>query len=1264
MNRLRTQKFKVNAENTSNNNNNINNENNNGGGSNNNNVSGLLPTSSLLNKLTKRYSTLSHRITRRHHAGRKGSSPQKVASGSYDMTGAHSDDHRLEIGAPVLISTTTLDADRFDVSEERLRQIGGGIAATSTMVRTINVHSSPQMPSSGSETEVYADALSTPPVVDEPAEPAGVEEEEQYELASAGTPKIAAEPAVSEADLNARLLLKLPIFPVPEMDTQNVSSTTTSAESPASSVEQRTVAAAAIEKVLSPCKPRVPTPPPKLRRRQHSKSAQNLHRAEMKIFLEKTPSMTLDMSLTTADLDNCRDLPRLPELFGVSKCSLAPSDYEENDADKENSSPSVELSPPQCKSDPNTPMCAEQKVCGYLSQQLHFKSVDSLDMRNTNGKRRSVVFSSNTSINQHGSKNSLTSHASTIEEFDLKSVSCQSLNAQSLFVSIDELNEITRQINESEEFNEDIDLEYCQHRDNLKPSERRITLLKNKNSRLINFNNNKEKFKKGWHGVKHWIGEESTKLKEVVQKQANLQRVATSKLSLNNSECRQSPSVHGSVMLRGGESRVGLPVLRDSDTSVVSINLQQSQGATSAFVSTDDLVDGSGVGDVSGNTENEEDLESSFTQRPADETPTVAKLLEGQNGFEELRRYVKQGGDFGKELVMILQERVESETLYSKSLSKMANKLNKACRELPGSIADAWRGVATEMENRSDIHRQLSASLTDEIVKPLKNIIDAHHKTRKSVESNVDKAARTLAEWRVSESKAKKSSHTAARENEKLQDALLDVRIQKSPSIALLHQGPNKLAAEKEIRSAEKDCAKLDSKRKKAEEAVKRADVEYYTLCIRAERARVDWEMAVLRGSSLLQNIENQRLVNMKNFIANYSRLTSNMNPILDGLMQRLQPQVDACNVLKDMQVVKNIRRNSEGPSEQLLPDFYCEHTTLAMNRERRKHALIKLLQLVKADLERERRSRNGLKGLSQSLNNQENQNITDKLYHIRSMLTYLEGARFKLHSALLELDHKPRSSHPLAQHIQVTRDRTGLQQSVLKVPLWLKNNDRMSQDDSASVQENEYECVNQTNSNISNASCTDLSKNNLIHKFSRSKSNIETLSNKTQLCIASIDKTKTIPAHSDNDPYSDRGQADGGSNQQDSDFDEFSSQDDDDEQTTTTSSTGRKEHKAIIEKSTMLANGTATVMSNGAATPTIYQNAAELHNGQSNGGAPVILSRCKALYCYTPKLYDELELTPGDIIEVHAKQEDGWWLGALGNHVGIFPATYVEEFA
>lgn len=33
-----------------------------------------------------------------------------------------------------------------------------------------------------------------------------------------------------------------------------------------------------------------------------------------------------------------------------------------------------------------------------------------------------------------------------------------------------------------------------------------------------------------------------------------------------------------------------------------------------------------------------------------------------------------------------------------------------------------------------------------------------------------------------------------------------------------------------------------------------------------------------------------------------------------------------------------------------------------------------------------------------------------------------------------------------------------------------------------------------------------------------------------------------------------------------------------------------------------------------------------------------------------------------GDLIDVHIKQEDGWWVGAIKDRVGIFPATYVEE--
>lgn len=54
-------------------------------------------------------------------------------------------------------------------------------------------------------------------------------------------------------------------------------------------------------------------------------------------------------------------------------------------------------------------------------------------------------------------------------------------------------------------------------------------------------------------------------------------------------------------------------------------------------------------------------------------------------------------------------------------------------------------------------------------------------------------------------------------------------------------------------------------------------------------------------------------------------------------------------------------------------------------------------------------------------------------------MLTYLEGAKYKVQSALAELDCRPRTGHPLASHITITRDKAGLQQSILKVIINLK---------------------------------------------------------------------------------------------------------------------------------------------------------------------------------------------------------------------------------
>ena len=145
-------------------------------------------------------------------------------------------------------------------------------------------------------------------------------------------------------------------------------------------------------------------------------------------------------------------------------------------------------------------------------------------------------------------------------------------------------------------------------------------------------------------------------------------------------------------------------------------------------------------------------------------------------------------------------------------------------------------------------------------------------------------------------------------------------------------------------------------------------------------------------------------------------------------------------------------------------------------------------------------------------------------------MLTYLEGARFKLQSALLELDHKPRGSHPLAAHIQITRDRTGLQQSILKVPLWLRNGDEADQ-----LNQEHGDVHDVAISDVASEHCVDGRNEALIkhfdRNFNRSKSNIDFRQKSIDSPMLTTSGNRTAS------PVFDRGIADGGSNQPDSDF-------------------------------------------------------------------------------------------------------------------------------
>ncbi|KAG7524931.1 SH3 domain-containing kinase-binding protein 1 isoform X1 [Solea senegalensis] len=60
--------------------------------------------------------------------------------------------------------------------------------------------------------------------------------------------------------------------------------------------------------------------------------------------------------------------------------------------------------------------------------------------------------------------------------------------------------------------------------------------------------------------------------------------------------------------------------------------------------------------------------------------------------------------------------------------------------------------------------------------------------------------------------------------------------------------------------------------------------------------------------------------------------------------------------------------------------------------------------------------------------------------------------------------------------------------------------------------------------------------------------------------------------------------------------------------------------------------------------------------------GEQIRKRRCKAAFSYVPQHEDELELKIGDIIDIIAEVEEGWWEGVLHGKTGMFPSNFTKE--
>ncbi|XP_013397348.1 nostrin-like isoform X3 [Lingula anatina] len=408
--------------------------------------------------------------------------------------------------------------------------------------------------------------------------------------------------------------------------------------------------------------------------------------------------------------------------------------------------------------------------------------------------------------------------------------------------------------------------------------------------------------------------------------------------------------------------------------------------------------------------------ESFFQRFNSVELPTDA--LQGLNGFEELRKHIKQGNEFSREVAAIVQERAELESSYAKSLSKLSNKLTKACACCIGTMVSAWGTAASEMESEAELHRGLATSFQEDIYKPLKVLSETQYKIRKPIENMVDKAAKGLLNRREEEQKMRKHAFSCCKETEKLSEQLQDAKAGKSKQMS------------------DKDITKLEKKCRSAATSLAKADTEYHDSFQKAEVARQEWEAEVYNGSSQMQKLEEERISQMLEYLQKYQNSLAEIGPKLIQICDRLREAVMVVDVQRDLAKVVDQKGTGPHQPEQLLFESYAEDFNNTMNPERRRKALTNYLLYLQQDVEREKKGREGVEKLLDVYKNTPNfadQGALDdakrKLKNVSATLNFLEASYYKVSCALAQLNGKPKPDHRFAPYIEQVKDKQSLQE-------------------------------------------------------------------------------------------------------------------------------------------------------------------------------------------------------------------------------------------
>uniref|UniRef100_A0A158R4J4 SH3 domain-containing protein n=1 Tax=Syphacia muris TaxID=451379 RepID=A0A158R4J4_9BILA len=363
--------------------------------------------------------------------------------------------------------------------------------------------------------------------------------------------------------------------------------------------------------------------------------------------------------------------------------------------------------------------------------------------------------------------------------------------------------------------------------------------------------------------------------------------------------------------------------------------------------------------------------------------------------FPQLKHLVQANNEILREIISVFDERATLDFAYSKTMHKLSARLHKITLNACGVIDQGWSCVAEQFDAHATIHSNLGSAIADDIVQPLRAIFNSQHQTIKATEQLVERELRKLTEKRTSAAKTKRQLHSCSRDLEKV-DQLIDN--DKTSNI------------------------KLSVKKRKLLDQVIKLEQAYIEETLAAEKERRSTDNVLRRGVERLETVERQRLAHCQTALGRLQRKIMQFGPNLSLMFERHMNALNGAVNAELLDHIGSIIPTCSANHSVYLCDFHAENFGEVMGSDRRRWALERVSATLHDEADK----------VKAEVSEPVSSDVSNFTY-----AEFLEYLAFKVDESLKSIDGAQNQvHHRLSAYQQRTKDKMGLPQTILSIPL------------------------------------------------------------------------------------------------------------------------------------------------------------------------------------------------------------------------------------